>query len=373
MKGMHHGSVKVSKCQSVGNILVIFTVVFFTTISLGQTSGGGQVGGSSLLVPISMDDPYNIDKNFITSLVADLYGEQFSFSSSMLWVGEHVDEDPSQPRVLVLTKRVSEGVTNIAIEPDEVLFTELSRHSADWMEFDSSSTFGAYNGSGFAYDFESYGEVVSGWVDNSSSVSRLVVGISYIMRVKITSPTDEVVEFYMERFYPVKRFYNEGQADSYASGIAATAFTVPSEPDPLVELTGGSSQMDCSVYLTQWYKDWCACVNAINANFDRDMRNCVLAPSITDVLRTGGIAAAGTFTGVLTWKKMAKRTLGPWATFGPSVVAFIAGSGVTYGYERAACELKAKSTRDANITKAGNELDRVAGTGQTFTCPSGVY
>lgn len=352
--------------------MAFLAVALFARVSLAQTSGGGQVGGSNLLVPISPDDPYSISKDFITSLVADVYGEQFSFSSSLLWIGEHVNEDPLQPRALVLTKRVSEGVTNIAIEPDEVLFTELSRHSAEWMEYEFSSSFGTYNGAGFTYDFESYGEVVSGWIDNSSSVSRLVVGLDSVMRIKITSPTDEIVEFYLERFYPVKRFYNEGQANSYASNIATTDYTAPSESDPLVELAGDSPQMDCTAFFTQQYKDWCACVNAINSNFNRDMTNCILAPSIVDIFKIGGIAAGGTFTGILTYKQLAKKTLGPWATFGPAVVAFVGGAGVTYGYERAQCELTAKSTRDANIQKARNELERVGGSDLSYNCPSGV-
>ncbi len=320
-------------------------------------------------MPIDLDDPYSIDKNFITSLVADLFGEQFRFSDSMLWLGEHVDEDASQPREFALTQNDAIDIVDVIGEIEGVLFTELSRHEAAWLGGSSTTSWGTADGIPFTYDFEGYSDVVSGWIDNEFGVSRLVVGVVIVIRMDIITPESESGEFFMERFYPIKRFYNEGQAQEYANDLAKL-YTITGLNEE--QLFMSTPRVDCSEYdANQHQRDWCACVNNILEQFDREMANCFVSPNIWEVIGTGAIAAGGTFTHGKILERAAKKMAGgPGAAIGEPVAAFIAGSSIVAGWQMRACQVRAKSKVRANLRKALNEYSRVKDTDQTFVCPS---
>lgn len=240
------------------------------------------------------------------------------------------------------------------------------------MGYSSSTSWGTADGVPFTYDFEGYFDVVSGWIDNDSGVSRLVVGIVTVVRFDILTPESGSGEFYMERFYPIKRFYNEGQAGGYASDLASSLIDAGLNGEQLFMATPG---LDCSDYdQSQQSRDWCACVNNIVADFDRDMTNCLVSPNLLDVLGAGGMAAGATFTAGKIYKRVAKKIVGgPAATIGEPVAAFIAAASTVAGWQMRTCQVRAKSKARANLQKALNEYNRVKDTDETFVCPGGPY
>ncbi len=354
---------------------MILVVALFATISFSQVSGGGQVGGGSLLVPISLDDPYSIDKNFVTSLVADLYGEQFNFASSMLWIGEHFSEDLDQPRNMGLTHRQGDGTVLSPGDVGAVWFEEVFRSTAFWVDSNSGSGVTTYyDGTPFAYVYEEHSDIVAGWVKNDEGVDRLVVGLVAYLYLQIDAPVDGMSEFVMERFYPIKRFYNEGQAAGYADDIARMDIELidASTGEPVFAFVSDGT-MDCSVYSNPIQRDFCACLNTIAINFNQAMGACPTSPDIGDMFQNGAIGAAGGAFGGGLLAKAVKRLSGPWTALAGGVLGAIGGAGTTYGVQYAQCVLSAKSARDAARNHAGNEYDRVKdGDNGSYQCPIGA-
>ncbi|MDF1810120.1 MAG: hypothetical protein P1U42_10540 [Phycisphaerales bacterium] len=347
------------------NVIVAITFGLFTSSSFCQpTSSGGQIGGSNLLVPIDIDDPYSYDKNFVANLVADLYGEQFSFNSSMLWIGEHLNEDSSLPRIMALTKQ--QPVHNaIELGSDKnVTFSELSRHDAIWLGYTTSSDASSVSGIPFTYETEEYGQIVSGWLDNSDGVARLVVGLVLVLNVEVTNPVGERADLYFERFYPIQRFYNEGQAANYAQDIAED-YDIRNEPE--------SSGFDCSTLPAGTERDYCFCLHTIYINYDYDKSICPGEPDIGEAIKVGVAAGAGAAVSGGVVKRIAKKATGLWGTVTLGVGGFLAGSGTMYGTQYAQCMLRAKSRKDADINHASNAKNQADANGTPFTCPSGAH
>lgn len=338
----------------------VMACAFCASFSYGQVNGGSQVGGGNLLVPINIDDPYVYDKNFVSSVVADLFGEQFSFSNSMLWIGEHVDEDSAKPRILAMTNRLSGGNVEEVGVAEGVEFTELARFSAAFLGFTSYSGATNINGIPFAFENEEYGDVVVGWMDNSSGVSRLVVGVDLVLRFEATNPIGERGEFYAERFYPIKRFYNEGQAISYAEDMANESVLVNG-----VE----SGSFDCSTLPAGNERDYCFCLHRIYTNYGLDRGMCLGEPDLGQAIAVGVATGGGAAVSGGIVKRILKRASGIWGTVTLGVGGFVAGSTAMYGGQYAQCMLKAKSTKDAALNHAANAKNQADANGTAFECP----
>lgn len=290
----------------------------------------------------------------------------------MLWIGEHLSEDSSQPRHMGLTHRDGAGVVTMPGDFGDYWFEEVYRSPASWGEYDSASGNATYvDGTPFFYEYENYADIVAGWIKNSQGVHRLVVGYVSVLEMKVVAPVDGTTEFVMERFYPVKRFYSEAQAQGYVEDFAQLSFQFP---DPgsgsllLLDPTDGTS--DCSVWTDPIMQDFCACLNTAAINFNAAIARCATAPSIGDIFQNGAIGAAGgAFLGNGI-SRVAKRVTGFWGTVAGGVGGFIGGASATYGYQHRDCLIRAKSTRDAAYAHAENEYNRVKdGNNGSYQCP----
>ncbi len=345
-----------SKCRSVSRVLVFIFLTIFPQLSFAQ------IGNENLLVPVNMDDPYSYDKIFVSNLVADLYDEQFSFTSSALWVGEHLNDDPAQPRVLGFTNQVPVHDAEEVGVNKNVTFSEISRLSAPWLGYTTSSDVSSVSGVPFFYEIEEYGEVVFGWLDNSDGVSRLVVGIVLVLNFEVIDPAGERAELFFERFYPVKRFFNENQASDYAQDLAE-------DIDLRYELESGG--VGCSTLPAGNEREWCYCLTTIYINYDRDKTSCLGEPDLGEAIRVGVAAGAGAAVSRGIIRRIAKRASGVWGTVTLGVGGFILGSTTMYGGQYAQCMIRAKSTKDAAINHATNAKNQADANGTAFICPTG--
>ena len=319
------------------------------------------------MVPIKMDDPYSYDKTFVTNLVVDLYGEQFSFTNSMLWLGEHVDEDPQLPRILGFTRKNNSplGFEGVGVSED-VVFSEIGRFSALWMGYETESGVSDFQGVPFAYELEEYTDIVSGWATNSQGISRLIVGMVHVFRIEILSPSEEQADLYFERFFPIHRFYNEGQSLNYAQDLA-NVFR------PLIDDqfdTLANADIDCSVYPSGNQRQLCFCLTTIDINFEGSMDNCVGAP-LGSAFNTGIRTGVGGVAGVGIWSKITRRATGAWGYVAGGVAGFVGGFAGSYGAQYTQCVIAAKSTRDAAVNHAMNAFNEAEANGEDFSCPTG--
>ena len=352
-----------SKCRSVKAFFIVATVGLITNLSLAQFTNEGPIGSGNMIVPIDMDDPYSYDKNFVANLVGDLHGEQFSFTNSMLWLGEHVDSDPLLPRILGLTNQIPvHNAEELGVD-NGVTYSEIARHSASWLGYSSSTGVSTVSGIPFSYEIEEYGDIVAGWLDNSAGVSRLVVGAVLVLHYEVTNPMGEQADLYFERFYPIQMFFSEGQADTYA-------FDMANETSFAGVMTGES---DCASLPAGNERALCFCLNTIEINYDQDKLNCFAEPDIGDAIKVGVAAGAGAAVSGGIVKRIAKKASGLWGTVTLGVGGFIIGSGTMYGAEFAQCRIRAKSGRDADVNHANNAFNQAEADGATFSCPTGAH
>jgi hypothetical protein len=165
--------------------------------------------------------------------------------------------------------------------------------------------------------------------------TRLIVGFSEVIEINIINPTTEQASFMMEVFWPLKRFFSESQAATYAQDYATLTPPFGSSDfdflntldDPCAGMTGAAA-------------DRCYCERDIVTDFQQDMENCNFPPGGFNTALKGGAAGAavGAFGGGLL-KKAVKRFTG-WGQAALVAATTVVGAGTGYGLEVKACKVR---------------------------------
>lgn len=352
-------------------ILIIIAVFLFQTPIYGQSQ---QFGDDEFLVPISLDNPFELDPVFLNSLWGDLYQRKFSSGSAAIWHGAYVDEDASDERMAILLESQS-GVLSVPRDPDHVTFIEIARFPIAWIPV-HQDTFWAnftdpYTGiqlPPLEMSTTEYADAVVVRYFLPDGGTRLVAGFTSSINVDVLSPSYYAGEVDMENFWPLKRFFAESQATNYAASFAddyGMAAFYGFDPESTVGFSGDP----CASHTDPIDAALCYCLENLKTAFNADLTNCNFPPDgFTSALKGGGAGFAVGTVGVGIWAKLISRVN---AVVGTGVVigTTVAGAVVGFEYEQRACTTRAKSkyNRDWNI--AQNNAQQAKSQGVPFTCP----
>lgn len=336
----------------------------FAALSFGQTPDDDD---SEILVPISLTNPIEIRVEFLAEFWADLYGRNYLKDNSAIWLGEHLDEDPSRPRRAILAER-SGGSITFPVDPDAIVFEEVSRYPIEWIESSNSMFWATLEDPDTGVpltpsEFEVY-EYYDATVLKFhllDGTTRLVVGMGRAIDMNILNPPAEQARFVVENFWPIERFYSESQADGYARDLA-----VPQEPwhpdhllvmnDPCAAYSGLEAQL-------------CYCQQNILSDFAADHQNCNFDPNAfqNGIIGGGAGAAVGGFGGGVL-QKLAKKISG-WGTVAATAVGGVVGAHVGYMWTVEACQTRALNDYSNRLRKAHNNYNNSVNNGEPFVCP----
>ncbi len=352
-------------------ILAAFVAIGVCFPASAQTTGGGGTG-VDIVIPIDFNEPYKLDPKFLSMLWGDLYGRNFIPGESAMWLGEHLDDDPEQPRRAILLERDSNGVLSAPLSPEHVVFEEVARYPVEWVEvhaeqFWTTTLTDPSTGDPLPpaeVDVAEYEDALVLRFTLPDGTTRLIVGFTKVVHVDILTPISERTNFRIENFWPLERFFSEGQAGMYARDYAAFDDTITLD-DPPITLGAGNP---CSG-LTGVVAELCYCLVDIGIDFDADMSNCNFPPDgVTTLLKVGGMAGGGGLIGGGLLQKLVKRAA-PWTGVAAGATAAVVGGAAGYGWEVHACKTRAKTLFDARKRKAQNSANRAINTGSPFECP----
>lgn len=357
----------------------VIILAFLTTIGLcAQAQTGTGSGGPvepEILVPISMDEPYELDQVFLSTLWGDLYGRAFLPGESAIWLGEHLNENPAEPRRAIMVERsLSTGEVTVPLATEHIVFEEVARYPVEWIDVFTDQFWATLTdpvtGNPLPpaqFDTEEYEEAVVVRFFLPDGTTRLVVGFSNVIRIDILNPVNQQAGFLIENFWPLKRFFSEGQAMNYALDYAA--FDEMADLSDFGIMVGGDNP--CSGY-SGVAAELCYCLLDIIAEFEGDLDVCDFPPGwMTSAVAAGAAGGgAGAFAGTGLLPRLCKRITGFWGAVIGGVGGAVVGTKTAYGLEVHACKVRAKAAYDAKRTKAVNSARKALQTGSVFVCPT---
>lgn len=356
--------------------LIIFAFLASTVLcAQAQTgTGGGGTVEPEPLVPISMDEPYELDQIFLSTLWGDLYGRTFLAGESAIWLGEHLNENTSEPRRAILAERSpSTGHVTVPLSTEHIVFEEIARYPVEWIDPHNEQFWATLTDPVTGeplppaqLDTVEYEEAVVVRFFLQDGTTRLVVGFSNVIQVDILSPANQQATVLFENFWPLKRFFSEGQAMNYALDYAAFDDTAD-VPDLGITVGGGNPCSDYSGITAEL----CYCLLDLASDFNNALNAC----NFPEGGFTSGLAGAGAggTVGVIgggALSHLCKRVSGFWGPLIGGTVGGVLGFGAGYEWEVHACKVRAKAEFDANKAKAINSARKAHQTGSDFACPS---
>lgn len=351
--------------------ILLLAFACFTSLAQGQSASGDDV--QEVLVSINIDDPYQLDVEFLETLWGDAYARKFIPGQSAMWIGDHLDDDLSEPQRAILMERSGDGTISNSVDPDHVSLDVIARHRVEWVDevvdqYWTTLTDPWTQTVSYPIQLQTaeYEDALVVRIHLPDGTSRIVVGFSKIININILNPGSEQTAFTLENFWPLKRFFSEAQANNYASQYADAEMGVDLSDVGIVIVANDP----CASY-TGVAAEYCYCLLDIQADFDADMNNCNFPPGGFDTALKGGGAGFG--VGAVAsglWSKIAQKATSVYGYAATIATTTVVGAGTGYAWEVHACKTRAKSNRDARRNKARNSARKAINTGSSFECPA---
>jgi len=269
------------------------------------------------------------------------------------------------------------GVLSVPRDAEHVTFVEIARFPIDWIPV-HTDTFWAnltdpYTGtqlSPLEMSTTEFADAVVVRYFLPDGGTRLVAGFTSSINVDVMNPPYYAGNVEMENFWPLKRFFAESQAASYAASFAddyGMAVFYGFDPESTVGLTDDP----CASHEDPIDAALCYCLENLKTDFVFDLNDCNLPPDgFTSALKGGGAGFAVGTVGVGVWAKLASRVN---AVVGTGVVVgtTVAGAAAGYEYAKRSCITRAKSRYNRDWNKAQNNANQARSQGVPFLCPSG--